>query len=284
MPDPLKQLRDRHPMATLTSELLMLHEAQFVVKVVVQTQEGGVATGLAADTQIEIAEDRARHRALLGLGLGMSEAMPGSLLATKVSSSPLAAAQASPPQENDSVMSIVSSALPPLPVATAPLDAPAASAYLGNVSPRDGHTAVPVAQMDPAPSDPGGTTQKDSGPQQSATKPTLAKVKPQKPKPEPSQEANADPLPSSLAEAGELLSHEEISGEAPLPAPVNLSDVIAQTDIELRRLDWSVAEGREYLTQTYNKRSRHDLTDEELLTFLLYLESLPTPQGTLEAE
>ena len=59
-----------------------------------------------------------------------------------------------------------------------------------------------------------------------------------------------------------------------LPSPVNLSDVIAQTDVELRRLGWSVADGREYLESTYGKRSRHDLTDEELLAFLLHLESL----------
>lgn len=67
--------------------------------------------------------------------------------------------------------------------------------------------------------------------------------------------------------------------ETALPAPVNLSDVIAQTDVELRRLGWSVAAGREHLEKAYGKRSRHDLTDEELLSFLLHLESLPTPQG-----
>lgn len=64
----------------------------------------------------------------------------------------------------------------------------------------------------------------------------------------------------------------------PMPAPIDLSDVIAQTDVELKRLMWSVVDGREYLEQTYNKRSRHDLTDEELLAFLLHLEALPTPE------
>jgi hypothetical protein len=56
------------------------------------------------------------------------------------------------------------------------------------------------------------------------------------------------------------------------PYPVDLSDIIAQTDVELTRLGWSAAQGREYLEKTYGKRSRQQLTDEELMSFLLYLE------------
>ena len=54
--------------------------------------------------------------------------------------------------------------------------------------------------------------------------------------------------------------------------PVDLSDVIAQTDVELTRLGWSSTQGREYLEKTYGKRSRQQLTDDELMSFLLYLE------------
>lgn len=54
--------------------------------------------------------------------------------------------------------------------------------------------------------------------------------------------------------------------------PVDLSDVIAQTDVELRRLGWTSAQGQEYLEKTYGKRSRRQLTDDELMSFLLYLE------------
>ena len=38
-----------------------------------------------------------------------------------------------------------------------------------------------------------------------------------------------------------------------LPDPINLSDVIAQTDIELRRLGWSVETGRDYLEKNLSK-------------------------------
>ncbi|BAY85700.1 hypothetical protein NIES267_52010 [Calothrix parasitica NIES-267] len=57
----------------------------------------------------------------------------------------------------------------------------------------------------------------------------------------------------------------------------DLSDVIAQTDVEMERLDWTPQQGREFLIQTYNKRGRTLLTEEELLDFLQHLQSSPTP-------
>jgi len=95
-------------------------------------------------------------------------------------------------------------------------------------------------------------------------------------------EAQDDP-----AEGGQILPPPSSSMDALPPVagpPVDLSDIIAQTDVELRRLGWGVNEGRTYLEQTYGKRSRHDLTDEELLAFLLHLESQPNPSPALPSE
>ncbi|MEO1558590.1 MAG: hypothetical protein AAFS12_02810, partial [Cyanobacteria bacterium J06632_19] len=50
--------------------------------------------------------------------------------------------------------------------------------------------------------------------------------------------------------------------------PIDLSDVIAKTDVEMERLSWTAQQGREYLIQTYGKRGRTLLTEEELLDFL----------------
>ncbi|MEM6399597.1 MAG: hypothetical protein AAF757_05095 [Cyanobacteria bacterium P01_D01_bin.116] len=63
--------------------------------------------------------------------------------------------------------------------------------------------------------------------------------------------------------------------------PIDLSDVIAKTDVQMERLRWTPQQGREYLIQTYNKRGRTLLTEEELLDFLQHLESIPTPQPEL---
>ena len=81
-----------------------------------------------------------------------------------------------------------------------------------------------------------------------------------------------------IAESSDSPVNTEKSADSPIfPAPpVDLSDIIAQTDVELQRLGWSVNQGREFLEKTYGRRSRHDLSDEELLEFLLYLENLPT--------
>ena len=52
---------------------------------------------------------------------------------------------------------------------------------------------------------------------------------------------------------------------------------IAQTTIEIMRLNWSTQQGRNFLQEHYNKRARSQLTDEELLDFLDYLKTQPTP-------
>jgi hypothetical protein len=58
---------------------------------------------------------------------------------------------------------------------------------------------------------------------------------------------------------------------------LDFSDIIARSDVELKRLGWTSEQGRNYLLETYGKRSRQLLSDEELLEFLRYLESQPTP-------
>jgi formylglycine-generating enzyme required for sulfatase activity len=60
-------------------------------------------------------------------------------------------------------------------------------------------------------------------------------------------------------------------------SPIDFSDIVARTNVELRRLGWTNQQWRDYLLQTYGKRSRQLLTDAELLDFLHYLESEPSP-------
>jgi len=55
------------------------------------------------------------------------------------------------------------------------------------------------------------------------------------------------------------------------------SDIIARTNVQLRRLNWTSEQGRKFLQETYGKRSRSLLSDSELLEFLEYLEKQPTP-------
>lgn len=57
----------------------------------------------------------------------------------------------------------------------------------------------------------------------------------------------------------------------------DFTEVIAQTNREMLRLGWTKEHGRNHLLVTYGKRSRTRLTDEELLEFLDYLKSQPSP-------
>jgi len=59
--------------------------------------------------------------------------------------------------------------------------------------------------------------------------------------------------------------------------PIDLSDAISKIDVEMQRLNWTKSQGRDYLVRTFDKKSRQQLTNDELLKFLTHLKSLPTP-------
>lgn len=52
-------------------------------------------------------------------------------------------------------------------------------------------------------------------------------------------------------------------------------DLLSEIDKELERIGWSVNRARLYIWAVYQKRSRHRLTDAQLLEFWDYLKSLP---------
>lgn len=58
--------------------------------------------------------------------------------------------------------------------------------------------------------------------------------------------------------------------------PVDLSDVLVKTDVEMSRVGWSKSAGRNYLKQKYGKSQRAQLTTEEMNDFLTHLMTLPT--------
>ena len=209
------QFRHQYADGSLTTELLMAHGEQYLVKATISVGEQAIATALAGDTSLAAADDQAKVRVLGMLGVA-------------------------PPQQNG--LSVEPSKPTP-----SPAIAPAEPAVVA-----------------PAPEPP------------------------QPQEPETSEESEADDLGRPL----DSITPDEAPAPSEVPAsalaaaalehfddsnPVDLSDIIAQTDVEMSRLGWSSVQGRTYLEQAFNKRSRQQLTDEELLTFLLYLESQATP-------
>lgn len=200
MVTPLEKFRVRYPEGCLTADLVSMYDGQYVVRAAVINQGETLATGLAASVDIQIAEDRARDRALAVLGVvaDSNSSQPASANGTTVS--PAAAEATSAPTVSEEELSEIE---PP---------------------------------------------EEDLGPPIDAIK----------------ESPVTSAQPSAAAIALENFNTSAL--------PVDLSDVIAQTDVELRRLGWTSVQGREYLEKTYGKRSRTQLTDDELMSFLLYLE------------
>jgi formylglycine-generating enzyme required for sulfatase activity len=90
-------------------------------------------------------------------------------------------------------------------------------------------------------------------------------------------------LPSSLLAESPVTSYTQkeletdTNGTSSTASPIDFTDLIARTNVELKRLGWTNQQGRNYLLKTYGKRSRQLLTDAEMLDFLHYLESEPSP-------
>ncbi|AGY59480.1 hypothetical protein [Gloeobacter kilaueensis] len=100
-------------------------------------------------------------------------------------------------------------------------------------------------------------------------------------------------LPSAPARPGEV-NHAPTNGSLPvyeeeapsllassnghsyeLEPPVDLSDLLAQTDVQMQRIGWSSKEGRDYLQRTFGKNTRSQLEAGELQAFLRHLKSQP---------
>jgi hypothetical protein len=63
--------------------------------------------------------------------------------------------------------------------------------------------------------------------------------------------------------------------EVELDPPVDLADLIAQTDVQMERIGWGKKEGRSYLERTFGKSTRSQLDEQELREFLSYLKAQP---------
>ncbi|PHJ90880.1 hypothetical protein VF08_37245, partial [Nostoc linckia z8] len=63
------------------------------------------------------------------------------------------------------------------------------------------------------------------------------------------------------------------------PADEKIAQLINQTNAQMQRLGWTVAQGREHLQKYYGVRSRLQLTEEELDNFLLFLQLTDTEES-----
>lgn len=269
----LTKFRVFYPQGSLLSELLTIDRGMYIVRCLVQVEGTTLATAMAAAQTVELAEDQARSRAIAALCLddSMTAKPKDALIITNpgsVASTPSMATAFSA----KTVDSIQPTQFTPTPKRTK-----------GN--------GMPLSES-------GNQIIHDRGAINQATveeKPMAAKFSATEVQPsfEPFEEVEPPQVesPEILMARTNDPSSQEISVPSPSPAeldttpinnltpdiPMDMSEVMARTTVEMKRLGWTTQRGRDYLMETYGKRSRHMLKDDELIAFLRYLESEPSP-------
>jgi hypothetical protein len=231
------QLRSRFPQGALVSELVQVHEGQFVVRAIVQVGTTTMATGMAAAEKIEVAEDRARVRAMEVLGISPT----GGATTFDVS----ARSMSEPPKEVEPSLS---------------------SGSMPDISLPAVESLVPEASL---------------------PKKTVRKKKEESPEVTPvadllsfpgleMPEITSAPVEFTREPVDYTPDFEDDEAEPPAPEPIDLSDAIAQIGTEIERIGWTKKQGSTYLQDTYNKKTRAELDEDELIEFLHYLKALPS--------
>ncbi len=275
-----------YPQASLISDLLQIYEGKFVVRASVQVNGVTRATGMACADHLELAEERARSRALMVLFPDDSSSVQSGLSAPHPSqrsepqpavkpSLPLVEPDKKPPSSTATTSAPNSSTistfalLPTVESSTlTPNDLPELA--VENYGAQEAVAYVtPVAHAEVA----GDLLARMDDPQPVFSEEVVIPFGDEEPgdSSDYSYESNISELES------EPKPKPNLKPAAELNETLDLSDAIAQTSIQLKRLGWNNQKGRKYLEETYGKRSRHELDDTEMLSFLTYLSSQPTP-------
>lgn len=256
----LAKFRHHYPQGSIVSELIDLDRGLYLVKVTIRVSGEILATGLAAAERVELAEDRARERAIALLAL---DAVPE----TKTSAKTDRAGTSKIPTIDRAIAA---------PVETATNNANKLEEdYLGNeVAKPQQPDFAPNEEFQSASATP--EPQSDSLSSSSEETPVVENGNLFAGTFEPQSPAAPEPLNFEASQEAYVADSEPVPANKTIE--VNFDDIKHQTDIHIKRLGWTKEDGVNFLKSRYGKRSRLHLKDEELLEFLNYLENQPTPQ------
>ena len=271
------QFRDRYPNGSLVTELSAIDHGKYIVRCLVQVGGTTLVTALAAAETVELAEDQARSRVLAILGIDSTtipEEEETSLVATEAPTSVVT------PNNSTSTAFSVDPGVAPATL----------TASLGQSQPTLFPEAVRTSETNSLSVSEQNNDDIVAG---TATRSLLVDEVPfteEFPSPEvetfheidtgliKAEKMSSTPLNSQPVTSYSQSELETATSAMPATStPIDFSDIIARTNVELKRLGWTNQQGRDYLVQTYGKRSRQLLTDDELLDFLHHLESEPSP-------
>ncbi|MBD2726513.1 hypothetical protein H6G96_09260 [Nostoc sp. FACHB-892] len=290
----LAQFQSLYPKGSLISELVQIFQGKYIVRASVQIEGVTRATGMAAAETVEAAEDQARTRALIVLGITNAPQQ-----SVAFNSNPIPPAQLNPSLNTKSGLDesaayssakdqdFVSSQWPV--VSDKEISIPPSKVrnikpeVVTNNNEQYGYSSGASLPSDSYSQDLGqnfpvtANKELEFDPPVENLEITFDKQVENQTFPEISAN-NVTPFTPRSYSPQENIATPPVAGKRKKKAePVDLSDVIAKTDVELQRLGWTPEQGREHLIETYGKRGRTLLTEEELHGFLKYLQSQPDP-------
>lgn len=276
----LAQFQERYPTASLLSKLLTIYQGKFVVQVSVQMEGVIQATGLAAAETIELAEDRARLRAISLIPLSI----PPQVTPTQEDVSTPKTDPTEKTTETDNLESDFIVPLEDYPEFTtnsstdylSPLETEANSVAdedFGIEPIKPVSTVTPftlrTATQDPQLFDSIIPEFPPSVPDPIDLSDTLIAI-----------ETELRNLRWTAKQERNYIERIYNKESRDLLSPQQLYEflqylqVFAQTSKELARLGWDNQQGQDYLVQNYNKKSRQYLTYQELQEFLQNLQAM----------
>ena len=306
----LAQFQARYPQSSLISDLLTIYQGKFVVRVSAQVEGVTRATGMAAAETLELAEDRARERAIAVLAVDViappnaqqqenndqlipshapdiqlsSDAMPQAIQINVAEALPIALTNygTATTDLNDSMPVSPASLAESTPDSVIPSFTPKSDTdeqdYPNFPEPLAGMGNVTNIQRFPIVPTPGNQELDVLDNIE-----TISDIQPESSGNlpflnnvtplKPRGYSSPDPIPLDEIAQTNIVAPSE---------PIDLSDAIAKIDVELKNLRWTKTQERKYLERTYGKESRELLTDEQLFEFLHYLELFGQTNRALE--
>ncbi len=282
----------QYPQGSILSDLVQIHEDLYVVKVTLASGGQPLVATLAAADRLETAESEAREHAMQILGCGETvAALPPEAISLPEGSTnaapeieleprlwpeptPAQSAPATQPSHPEPIAQENSVVAAPASTETIaePLTTKEPEKLPVDPEPIDESASLPSADLSMEPSSSNGST--PAQPEIIAPALLEPEVSPAPRVSEESIVATPAKTRSKKAPAPPV--------ESPLPAtpsdevaPLSVTDIIPLINMELKRLNWSREQGRDYMVSLYNKRASSLLSDEELFGLLQHLRDEP---------
>ena len=247
----LTQFRHHYPQGSLISELIDIDRGLYLVRVSIEANGVTLATGLAGADTVELAEDRARERAIAALGLEKSplhhnqsdkETRRQGDKETRRQGDKETRRLGDDEKRNKTSHTVQSSQITqPTPEIKAPQPIPS-PVESENHQPDFTNTSSTEVLT------------KEVLTESNGEKPALETQEyPRNIFDQPIVESSASPESPSDSEA-----------ESSPPVQIDFNEIRHKIDLEMKRLNWTQEQGRDYLLSTYGKRSRLHLLDDEL--------------------